>query len=262
MFIKKNYLIAPLRVLAVIVWMIIMPVLFMLARMVKLKGFENIPNIFHKGLRFIMGIRVSFTGELNQTKPTLYVSNHISYLDILVLGDLKAYFIAKAEVASWPVIGKLAEFQNTLFIERRAGRARHQLSVMQQHLNNSKNLILFPEGTSTDGVHVDPFKSSLFEAANLAALNQTSSLRVAIQPITIAYTHQADQKMNRQMLDHYAWYAEMPFGSHAARLFALKKVDVKVHYHPVCYIDDFETRKHCADYCQEIVADKLDEFIA
>ncbi|NNC99251.1 MAG: hypothetical protein HKN85_03625 [Gammaproteobacteria bacterium] len=78
----------------------------------------------------------------------------------------------------------------------------------------------------------------------------------------MAYTHQAGQKMNKAMRDYYAWYAKMPFGGHFASLFILRKVDVKVHFHPVCYLDDFATRKQCAEHCENLVAEQLQLFVS
>ena len=256
--ISKNYLHVIWRTPLILVWILLMPALFFITRFVGYSGCKSLPHYFHRGVRRILGLRVSFSGELNTQQPCLYASNHISYLDVFVLGGIRAYFIAKSEVASWPVLGSLARFQNTLFFERATGRAKYQLKVMQSHLIKGNSLILFPEGTSTNGTYVEPFKSSLFEAANIS---QTEP-RVAIQAITVAYTDQDGRKMNQEVRDHYAWYAKMPFGSHFRNLFALKKVDVKVHFHPVCYLDQFETRKQCAQYCQQLVSTKLAQFIA
>lgn len=242
-----------------------MPLIFMLARSLRINGHTRLPHLFHRGTCAILGIQVATTGELSLARPTLYVSNHISYIDVFVLGRLPAYFIAKSEVANWPLFGKMAKFQNTLFFERKTGKARAQLNIMQAHLKTGNSLTLFPEGTSTDGVHVEPFKSSLFEAANLSSGNtenqQTS--KVAVQPVTVAYTHYDGEKIVEQTVrDHYAWYAKMPFGAHFLGLFPLKKVSAKIHFHPVCYLDEFETRKHCADHCQRLVAEKLDELVS
>ena len=255
---KKNYLLAVWRVFALVVWIAVMPLIFFAGRALNRPGFTEIPHHFHRGMCCILGMRVTRTGELHEQAPTLFLSNHISYLDVFALGNIRAYFIAKSEVANWPILGTYAQFQNTLFFERKQGRAKDQLSVMQTHLQQNKNLILFVEGTSTNGTYVGRFKSSLIESANSTDLEH----RVTIQPITIAYTHQAGIKMDQQVRDHYAWYARMPFGSHAAALLPLKKVDVKIHFHPVCYLDQFETRKACADHCQALVAAKLAEFLA
>ncbi len=259
MTIAKNYLHIFWRVPGLIIWMAVLPLLFIIARAFRVPNHTRIPHVFHQGVRVILGLSVRFTGAESKQHPSLYVSNHISYLDIFVLGNIPAFFVAKSEVANWPILGKYAKYQNTLFIDRKAGKTKHSLAVMQQHIIDGNSLILFPEGTSTDGVHVEPFKSSLFEAVNLES--DTAQVQaIPIQPITVAYTHQAGNKMNQTMLDHYAWYADMPFTPHFFKLFALKKVDVIVHFHPVCYLSDFDTRKECADHCQKLVATKLDQF--
>lgn len=259
MKIKKNYLLGLLRIIVLALWIICMPLFFMLVRFLRVPGHEQIPHKFHDGTCRILGIEVVESGEMNLTRPTLYVSNHVSYIDIFVLGRLPAYFIAKSEVANWPVFGKLAEFQNTLFIERKAGKTGEQLKVLKNHLTQGNSLTLFPEGTSTDGVHVKPFKSSFIESANLGEVGP----RVAIQPITIAYTHHDGLQIdNQEVRDHYAWYARMPFLAHFLGLMPLKKVRAKVHYHPVCYYDEFETRRHCTDHCRDVIAQQLEEFVA
>jgi len=258
MQLKKNYLVAAIRVLMIPLWIAVLMLLYMFGRALGIKAHKKLPHVFHQGLCKILGIQVISSGQMSLARPTLYVSNHVSYIDVFVLGYMPAYFIAKSEVANWPVLGYLAKFQNTLFFERSATRARAQLDTMREHLKSGNSLTLFPEGTSTDGVHVEPFKSSLFDAANLPG----DQPRVAIQAITVAYTHYDGQKITEQsMRDRYAWYAKMPFAPHFFGLFPLKKVSAKIHFHPVCYLDEFATRKHCADHCQQLVAAKLTEFV-
>ena len=116
MTIKKNYFVGFIRVITLALWIICIPLVFMLVRFLRVPGHMKIPHKFHGGTCRILGIEVIESGEMSQARPTLYLSNHVSYLDIFILGRLPAYFIAKAEVASWPVFGKLAQFQNTLFI--------------------------------------------------------------------------------------------------------------------------------------------------
>jgi len=263
---KKNYFIGALRLIAMLVWIVIMPVAFWLAKTMKMPSHKKLPHVFHHGVCFILGIRRHYSGELHTQRPTLYVSNHISYIDIFVLGGLPAYFIAKSEVANWPILGPMSRFQNTLFIERKAGKARAQLDLLKNHLKQQNSLTLFPEGTSTNGTHVESFKSSLFEAANVndnaSSENDEQHVKVAIQAVTVAYTDYNGEKIEDQATrDNYAWYAKMPFASHFFNLFSLKKVDVKIHYHPVCYLEDFASRKECADHCHALVAAKLDEFV-
>lgn len=254
---KKNYLVGGIRIISIVGWIILMPLVFLLAKLLRLPNYQKLPHTFHAGVCRILGIRVSCSGEMSVYRPTLYLSNHVSYIDIFVLGHLPAYFIAKAEVASWPVLGKLAQFQNTLFIERKAGRAKQQLETLQQHLEQGNSLTLFPEGTSTNGVEVKPFKPTLIESANLP-----SGKRVAIQPVTVAYTHYDHKLITSQTTrDHYAWYNNMPFLPHFLGLMPRKKVDAKVHFHPVCYLDEFATRKDCAHHCEVMVAEQLEKFV-
>lgn len=259
MNLKKNYLVGFLRLLAMLLWVICLPILFWVMKTLKISSYTKVPHIFHHGVCAILGFKRHFTGKLHDVRPTLYVSNHASYLDIFVLGGVPAYFIAKSEVANWPVLGPMSRFQNTIFIERKAGKAREQLSILKNHLQDNNSLTLFPEGTSTNGTHVESFKSSLFEAANSKA---DGAQRVAIQPVTVAYTDYNGQKITEQSVrDNYAWYGKMPFAPHFFNLFLLKKVDVKVHFHQVCYLDEFESRKQCADHCHALVESKLAEFV-
>lgn len=258
MTIKKNYFVGLIRIIVLALWIICVPLVFMLLRFLRVSGYEKIPHKFHAGTCRILGIEVIESGEMCQARPTLYISNHVSYVDIFVLGRLPAYFIAKSEVASWPVFGKLAEFQNTLFIERKAGKTGEHLETLKTHLAKGNSLTLFPEGTSTNGVHVEQFKSSFIESANLGE----GGPRVSIQPVTIAYTHHDGKKIDSQEVrDHYAWYAKMPFLSHFLGLMPLKKVRAKVHFHPVCYYDEFESRRVCTDHCRNVIARKLEEFV-
>jgi len=258
MTIKKNYFVGFIRVITLALWIICIPLVFMLVRFLRVPGHMKIPHKFHGGTCRILGIEVIESGEMSQARPTLYLSNHVSYLDIFILGRLPAYFIAKAEVASWPVFGKLAQFQNTLFIERKRGKTSAQLETLKNHLSQGNSLTLFPEGTSTNGVGVEQFKSSFIESANL----DDGQPRVAIQPITVAYTHHNGEKIdNQDARDHYVWYAKMPFLPHFLGLMPLKKVRAKIHYHPVCYYDQFENRRHCTDHCRDVIAEQLEVFI-
>lgn len=259
MTIKKNYLLGFIRITVLALWIICVPLFFMLMRFLGAPGHQKIPHKFHAGTCRILGIEVVESGEMSEARPTLYISNHVSYIDIFILGRLPAYFIAKSEVANWPVFGKLAEFQNTLFIERKAGKTGEQLETLKNHLAKGNSLTLFPEGTSTDGTHVEPFKSSFIESANLG----DGQPRVAIQAVTVAYTHHDGQMIDNQgVRDHYAWYAKMPFLSHFLGLMPLRKARAKIHYHPVCYYDEFESRRHCTDHCRDVIAEQLQRFIA
>jgi len=101
---KKNYFMAVLRWLMLVIWLAVLPVLFFTAKLFKIESRKKLPHIFHHGLCFILGLKREFSGQLSTHRPSLYVSNHISYIDVFVLGGLPAYFIAKSEVAKARVI--------------------------------------------------------------------------------------------------------------------------------------------------------------
>jgi len=187
----------------------------------------------------------------------LYIANHVSYLDIFLLGSIvPGYFVAKSEVAGWPLLGKLARLQNTLFIERNSRRAREQVEILQKQLVDGGNLILFPEGTSTEGAHVEPFKSSLFHAAET-----DSGVEIQIQPMTLAYTRHKGLKMSQPIRDYYAWYATMPFLSHFIQALGMRNADIELIFHAPVKISDFDCRKTCAEHCWQAVDGSLREHI-
>ena len=122
-----------------------------------------IPYFYHKICRRIFGIKIKTVGKVSVNFPILLISNHASYLDIIILGSLfKTSFVAKREVEKWPLFGILAKLQNTIFIDRKISSLKIQENKIIKHLNKKKNLVIFPEGTSSDGNEVLPFKSSLF----------------------------------------------------------------------------------------------------
>lgn len=240
--------------LLLIIWILLMLPVFFIFKHLFTSRMHVFYKTFHRMCCYLFSMKVSTEGEISVLKPTLFLSNHISYLDIFALGSsLPGYFIAKSEVAGWPVLGQLAKMQNTLFFERKGNKIRAQLSIMSDHFDEKKNLILFPEGTSTEGEHVEPFKSSLLQSVEQAACT------VIIQPVTIAYTHYKNKPMSREVRDQYAWYATMPFGSHFFNALGLKKSCVKIIFHPTIALTDFETRKECAAYCGQQVANGLNE---
>jgi 1-acyl-sn-glycerol-3-phosphate acyltransferase len=255
---KRPYsvLLIALRVPLLILWIVLLPIPALIIRLIRPRAklsTEKLPMIFHRGLCRIFGLRLNVSGQICQHRPTLYISNHVSYLDIFLLGRVvPGYFIAKSEVAGWPLLGKLARLQNTLFIERNSRRAREQVEILQNQLADGNNLILFPEGTSTDGAHVEPFKSSLFHAAEGAAEAGTQ-----IQPITLAYTHHKGQPMPQSVRDYYAWYSDMPFLSHFIQALGMRSADVELILHPPVKLQAYKSRKACAEDCWSTVNEAL-----
>ena len=112
---------------------------------------KRLPLWYHKQCCRILGFRIERTGTQSAANPTLYVANHSSYFDIMVLGSMiPGSFVAKAEVAQWPFFGWLAKLQRTIFVDRRGRKSVDQRDEMTERLRAGDDLILFPEGTSNE----------------------------------------------------------------------------------------------------------------
>jgi len=209
---------------------------------------------FHAGMAGLFQLQVEGSGRPSDHPHTLFVANHASYLDVFVLGSqIHGSFIAKSEVAGWPVFGKLAGIQNTLFLTRKSSRAASQVDQLANRLRQGR-MVLFPEGTSTPGAHVEPFRSSLF-----AACAKRDDIEPLIQPVTVAYTHYAGHPMTQHQRDRYAWYLPMTFGPHFLAALGLQQARTQVVFHTPVTLAAFESRKDCAAHCErEVRAGLLD----
>jgi 1-acyl-sn-glycerol-3-phosphate acyltransferase len=160
----------------------------------------------------------------------LYVVNHVSYFDIPALGGLvDAAFVAKSEVASWPLFGWCARLTGTLFVPRKPGRSAEQVALLRARLVRGENLILFPEGTNSDGTGVLPFKSALLASA----APEATGLPVTIQPVSLAYTRTRDGRpLTGDRADLYAWIGADDMFPHLWRALAAPGAEVRILFHP------------------------------
>ncbi len=167
------------------------------------------------------------------------VANHASWLDIFALNaGQRVYFVAKSEVAGWPGIGLLAQVTGTVFITRDPRSARAQTDTFAARLLAGHQLLFFPEGTSTDGLRVLPFKTTLFEAFLTPELRHD----LMIQPVSVIYTAPPGQDPR-----FYGWWGDMSFGAHLAHVLAApRQGNVRVIYHPALRVDAYPNRKSLA----------------
>ena len=213
----------------------------------------SLPRFYHRGCCRILGLRVRRIGRPTKSRPVLFAANHISYLDITVFGSLIAgSFIAKNEVAGWPLFGWLARLQRSVFIDRRVRSTAHQRDTIAGRLAAKEALILFPEGTSGDGNRVLAFKSALFSAAD-----QSATGPVTVQPVSIAYTRLDGMPIGRRLRPLFAWYGAMTIAPHLWTLVGLGTIEIVVEFHPSTTLADCGSRKALARYCQERVAGGL-----
>lgn len=196
------------RFLAVIAWTcLLLPV--QLAALRFRRPRVKVPMIYWSGMARILGLRLRLIGRPPAPgRAVLYVSNHTSWLDIVALGAvLPACFIAKAEVSRWPGIRQIANAGRTIFVSRNRADAPRERIELARRLAAGDNLILFPEGTTSDGMRVLPFRSSFI------ALAETDPPPV-VQPVTIVYDLMDGLPICRRNRPTIAWYGDMEIASH------------------------------------------------
>jgi 1-acyl-sn-glycerol-3-phosphate acyltransferase len=210
----------------------------------------HITRLVCRGAFVVLGMGFSTRGRVMREKGAI-VSNHASWLDIFSLNAAKCiYFVAKSEVAGWPGIGWLARATGTVFIARRARDAKQHLEVFENRLNLGHKLLFFPEGTSTDGLRVIPFKSTLFQA--FFAQNLVDTMH--IQPVTVKYTAPKAQEAR-----FYGWWGDMELVPHLVKTLSVRHPgSVTVIYHAPVAVRDFANRKALAAYCEATVRAGLD----
>jgi 1-acyl-sn-glycerol-3-phosphate acyltransferase len=217
-----------------------------------------LPLVFHRWLLKLIGFRVRVHGAMATSPPVFFVANHASYLDVPVLGALiPASFVAKAEVAAWPLFGFLARLQGTVFIERRKTRAGQQRTELMAHLAQRRSLIIFPEGTSSDGRMVLPFKSSLFGAIENAA----EDIAILVQPVSIACTEIDGLPISQALRPFYAWYGDMTLIPHLWQAFKCGHFTVDVIFHPPVNVRDFPNRKALSAVCRRAIAQGVEQCV-
>lgn len=213
-------------------------------------GAYVLPHIWQKGVCRIFGLKVIVEGTPLHNRQTVFVCNHISYLDIPVLGSiLKASFIAKREVAAWPVFGFLSRLQQTAFISRSRNDAKREKNALSNMLDEGKSLILFAEGTSTGGTTVAPFKSSLFSMTL-----DDNRHNLLIQPVTLRIEQVNGQMATTQDIrDLYAWHGDMTMPPHLKAFTGKRGATIRVIFHAPIDPKTFSDRKIMADQCHAAV---------
>ncbi len=210
------------------------------------------PRLYYGFLCKLFGLKVIVDGEIERGPNIVYAGNHLSYLDIEVLGSiLTGSFVAKKDVESWPFFGLMAKMQRTAFISRNPNHAAKETDAIRERLQEGLPLIVFPEGTSSIGKEIYPFKTSFFQIF----LNQN----IKIQPFTLNILS-VDGKTadSDEVRDLYAWHGDMTLLPHLWRFAKSKGAVVKVVFQKpiaaVCYQD----RKELSAICHDAVVKGLD----
>ncbi len=213
----------------------------------------RVPSLFLKLACSSLGLQVRLHGApLVRKGGVLFVSNHIGWADIPALGSrLLASFVAKADIDGWGVFGMLTRLQGAIYVKREARlEVGDQKAEIGERLARGGRVIMFPEGTNSDGTRVLPFKSSLFAVAH-----GPHAPDFVIQPVTLAYTRVNGMPVTRRMLPSLAWVGDTELKPHIAEFMRLGKIQADILVHDPIRPADFPDRKALARHCQQIVAD-------
>lgn len=242
------------RIIRIVLYLALtLPLMPVQALLVALKSplARRLPRLYHSWSCRVLGIRVNVRGERSAQRPTLFVSNHTSYLDIEILGSLvEGCFVAKSEVARWPFFGWLAKLQRTVFVDRRIRSTADQRDAIRERLDQGDDLILFPEGTSGDGIRVLPFKSALFSAADYRGPHGS----LPVQPVSVAYLRLDGIPLGRFYRPFFAWYGDMDLAPHLWTMLGLGMVEIEVTFHPPVTLAEWASRKALAEHCYRVIA--------
>jgi len=213
----------------------------------------RLPALFHRLACRVMGLVVEVCGTMHDGQ-TVWISNHLSYLDILAIGSVaRCSFVAKDDVHRWPVFGRLARLQDTVFISRTSRRAADVGLALSAALANGRSLVVFPEGTTSDGSTVLPFKSSLFEVFVVDG----ARAGVTLQPLTVSAESIDGRAVGPDNRDLYAYHGDASLGPHLLRFLGTKGAKVRLTFHAPLSDDLITSRKTLAHAAHAAVASGL-----
>jgi 1-acyl-sn-glycerol-3-phosphate acyltransferase len=211
---------------------------------------RTLPNRYHRFVCRLFGVRVSMIGK-PVAGGVLLAANHSGWLDIPILSAAwPVSFVAKSEVNGWPFFGTLARMQRSVFVRRERAQTVANREMIRRRLREGDALVIFPEGTSSDGNRVLPFKSALLSAAEVR-LDQNRT--VPVQPVSIAYITLHGIPMGRENRPLFAWYGDMELVPHLWEALKTGPIDVVVEFHPAIRLDALSDRKALAQHCEAAV---------
>lgn len=223
----------------------LMPVQALLVRL-STSAARRFPHWYHKRVCRLIGVRLSIEGEVAHGVPVLLVANHTSWLDIPVLSAVAPVsFVAKKEVGGWPFVASLARLQRTVFVDRTRRQATGDAAnEIMARLTSGDTIVLFAEGTSSDGNRVLPFKTSLFGAVKSDSGGDDG--HAVVQTAAVVYTHLRGIPLGRAERPRVGWYGDMEMPPHAWQVLKAGPIDATIKLGPPVLLSKFTGRKELA----------------
>jgi lyso-ornithine lipid O-acyltransferase len=212
---------------------------------------RRLPHLWHRVAARVAGIRVLRVGRPASARPLLIVANHQSWADIVVLGQAaELSFIAKEEVRSWPGFGLLARLQRTVFVSReKPRRVGDEADAIAERLVQGDAMVLFAEGTTSDGNGVLPFRTALFGAVE-GALRRSGAPHVTVQPVSVAWLAANGLPLGRFGRPLAAWPGAVPLIPHLPRFLAEGSLTAEIRFGAPVRFAAGDSRKVLARACE------------
>lgn len=207
-------------------------------------------SLFCRAALWLLNFKVNAINVPSKKKSFLLVGNHLGILDILVAGAFKhTLFITSVEMRDTPGLGFLAEMAGCLFVERRSRwNITGEISEIREALTQGFSVTLYPEGTSTNGERVLPFKKSLMTAA--------AGTGVHIKPMVVNYRKVNGEPMSDKWRDYVCWYGDQTFFPALLRIFTVKSVEVDLEFCHEVLVHSEEERHAVAAEVQRTIVSK------
>ncbi len=235
------------RIASMLVWTLLAIPVQALLLVLPGRGHVAFARIYHAVLCRLLGLKVQVVGEAATGASVLFVSNHSSWLDIPVLASaLEANFVAKREVGTWPVIRTVARLGRTVFVSRTRTGTQGEAQAIRERLSAGDSLILFPEGTTSDGGRVLPFRSAFLSVADKARI---------VQPVSVVFDRLGGLPACRRDRPLFAWYGDTDIATHVWRLARRPSARATVVLHAPLDPASYADRKALAAACAGVVAD-------
>lgn len=230
------------------------PIIWLLNKFSDIRWRDAFVRFAHRSILHICEIRLDVVSEPADNRPLLIVSNHLSYLDIPLLGSqVSVCFTPKADIAGWPVIGSICKNIGCVFIERSASKVSETKSDLIKAISEGNLVSLYPEATTGKGAEVLPFRSGLFSLAEEDFGNP-----LFIQPVAITYRSIRKLPIDNTQWPHIAWYGDMEFLPHLWNFLKFGPIDVELAFLEPIKAADYNDRKTLAVECRKMIAEHIE----